>query len=98
MNRRIKPISSADAYNFSGFLHWCPGCAVMHAIPLARWIDTGIEPTVAGEVVFAWRGFGRIAPAGACRYRLENGDLIFLACSHRFSGRQIELLPLPPHA
>ena len=81
-----------------GYLHWCPGCAAMHMIPVseplpneARWSFDGdlTTPTFHPSVNISWEE----PTPGRCHYFLHAGQLKFCSDStHALSGQTV---PLP---
>jgi hypothetical protein len=109
MSRRpkIKRIAAGDGRG-AGFLHWCPACRVMHAVPVfsadARgrrhsWDGDEAAPTFEPDVDVSWRGHTSLVPPGRCHYALRAGVIHFYRdCTHDLRGAVVPLPPLPPHA
>lgn len=83
------------------FGHWCPGCEMMHLVPLTwKWDGSIDAPTVTPSLNITGYGEGRPVGGvhhGRCHYVLTKGVLHFCGdCTHSHRGTAVPLPPLPP--
>lgn len=84
------------------FTHWCPGCRVVHTVPVNS----------PGQIGNAWdyrceNGRPSLAPSlkhsgytvhgpCECHYFITNGTIQYLSdCNHKYAGQTIELPDIP---